>query len=41
LGVVFAQMGKKEEAITQFRKALYLKPGYIDAIRNMELLLRQ
>ena len=41
LGVVYAQMGKKAEALSQFRKALHIKTDYRDAIRNMELLLKQ
>ncbi|MBK1878235.1 glycosyltransferase family 2 protein [Pelagicoccus mobilis] len=36
LGVVRAKLGKRNEAVDCFEKALQLMPGYLDARRNLE-----
>jgi protein O-mannosyl-transferase len=41
LGAVLVQIGKVDDAIVLFRKALYLKADYIIAKRNLEIVLRQ
>jgi Flp pilus assembly protein TadD len=39
LGIVSAQLGKTDEAIGYFRHALWLRPGYDAARKNLVLAL--
>ena len=39
LGNTFLMMGNKEEAVTQYRKALAIKPNFLDAHKNLGLVL--
>ncbi|MEJ2233191.1 MAG: tetratricopeptide repeat protein [Syntrophobacterales bacterium] len=40
LGVALARQGKMDEAVAQFEKALWLKPDYAQARKNLELALQ-
>ena len=37
LGITLAQLGRLEEAVQEWRRALAIKPGFVDAERNLEL----
>ena len=40
LGLLLADIGRLDDAIAQLREALRLRPGYVEARRNLEAMLR-
>ena len=40
LGITLAQLGRLEEAVQHWRRALVIKPGFLDAERNLKLAER-
>ena len=35
IGMMLEKMGRSEEAVCHFKKALQIKPGYMDAAKNL------
>ena len=40
-GVTFMKMGRPEDAISCFRKAIALRPGYLNALANLSIGLQR
>lgn len=41
LGVALASVGRLDEAIEEFRRALAIRPGFADAERNLAMALQK